>query len=138
MPPYPTEPLELESYGLGTPQPYPWGLPEELPKSASSLALSASLLVCSGAGRLYGFGGFNNKGSAQFILAFDVAAVPATGTVPVYVLTAAASSNFGVYWGSSGRWFDRGIVLANSSTAATLTGGSADCWFDAQYTPQVI
>ena len=127
-----------EAYGTPLIQAYELPLPEQQPRSASSPALVSSLVVCAGACRLYGFSGDNSKGSAQFILVFDAGAVPATGAVPSVVVRVPASTSFSAYWGSVGRWFDRGVVLANSSTEATLTIGSADCWFDAQYTPQVI
>jgi hypothetical protein len=110
-----------EGYGAG------------LPLNSSSPALEASRIVKAGAGTLFGISGFNN-GATQFILAFDVAgAVPADGTVPNFAMQAAASSNFFVSFDRFGRAFDRGIVICNSSTIATKTIGSANCWFDAQY-----
>jgi len=104
-----------------------------LPVSASSTALSQFLVVKAGPGTLYGFSVFNSKASAQFIQVFDQTSAPTSGQVPVFVATVGASSNLGVYWGSVGRWLNIGIVIANSSTSATQTAGSADCWFDAQY-----
>jgi len=101
--------------------------------NSTSNALESSRIVKSGATRLYGFSGTNTKASAQFILAFDATAIPANGAVPKFVMTAAASSDFWVSWTPGWRDFPDGCVLCNSSTAATLTIGSADCWFDAQY-----
>lgn len=101
--------------------------------NSTSNALEASRVVKSGRTRLYGFSGTNTKASAQFILAFDATTIPANGTVPKFVMTAAASSDFWVSWTPAWRDFRDGCVLCNSSTAATLTIGSADCWFDAQY-----
>ena len=101
--------------------------------NSTSNALENSRIVKSGATRLYGFSGTNTKASAQFILAFDATAIPANGAVPKFVMTAAASSDFWVSWTPGWRNFPDGCVLCNSSTAATLTIGSADCWFDAQY-----
>src|SRR5437899_5413273 len=103
------------------------------PLNSTSLGLENSRVVKSGAGRMYGFGGFNNSAATQFILVFDVEKVPSAGAVPVYWLSVATVSNFGVFWGDVGRFFDRGIVITNSSTLATLTIGAADCLFDAQY-----
>jgi|SRR5215469_1319258 len=103
--------------------------------SATTNALANSLVVHSGQARLWGFAGTNTKASSQFILAFDLTAIPANGAVPKFVLTAAASSDFWVSWTPFYRKFTDGVILCNSSTAATLTIGSADCWFDAQYTP---
>jgi hypothetical protein len=108
--------------------------PRELVYSNStSNGLEASRIVKSGATRLYGFSGTNTKASAQFILAFDATGIPANGAVPKFVMTAQASSDFWVSWTPGWRDFPDGCVLCNSSTAATLTIGAADCWFDAQY-----
>ena len=104
-----------------------------LPVSASSTALSQFLVVKAGPGTLYGVGVYSNKAANQFIQIFDAVAAPASGAVPVFVAIVSTTSNLGLYWGSVGRWFNIGIVIANSSTAATQTAGSADCWFDAQY-----
>src|SRR5207244_3002739 len=57
------------------------------PLNSTSQALESSRIVKSGAGFLFGFGGFNNKASAQFILAFDVEKIPAVGAVPVFWMT---------------------------------------------------
>lgn len=102
--------------------------------NSTSQKLENVRVVNSGATRLYGFAGTNTKASAQFILAFDANAIPSAGAVPVFVLTAAASSDFWVSWTPAWRNFSEGVVLCNSSTSSTLTIGSADCWFDAQYT----
>lgn len=101
--------------------------------NSTSNALEASRIVKSGKTRLYGFSGTNTNAAAQFILAFDRTAVPSNGAVPVFVMRAAASSDFWVSWTPGWRNFADGCILCNSSTAATLTIGSADCWFDAQY-----
>lgn len=104
-----------------------------LPVSVSSLALEQFHVIKSGPGTLYGVSVYSNKAAAQFIQLFDTTTAPGSGAIPVCTFTVAATSNLGLYWGSVGRWFDRGIVIANSSTAATQTAGSADCYFDAQY-----
>lgn len=102
--------------------------------SSTSLKLENSRVVASGATQLYGFSGVNTKASAQFILVFDANAIPANGAVPDVVLNAPASDNFWISWAPAWRDFSEGVILCNSSTAATLTIGAADCWFDAQYT----
>jgi len=104
-----------------------------LPVSANSFALSQFIVVKAGPGTLYGFSAYSNKASAQFIQVFDQTTAPTSGQVPVAVYTVGATGNLGVYWGSVGRWFNIGIVIANSSTVATQTAGSADCWYDVQY-----
>lgn len=107
--------------------------PIGMPLNSSSLALEASRLVKSGPGTLFGFSGFSNKGAGQFVLVFDSRDLPAAGAVPVLVVNVAATSNFSYDAGQWGRAFHQGIAIANSSTVATLTAGSADCWIDAQY-----
>lgn len=104
-----------------------------LPLNESSRALEASHIVKHVGGKLYGLSVYSNKGAAQFIQLFDMDALPADGAIPVAVFTVATVANLGLYFGSVGRAFEQGIVVCNSSTAATKTIGSADCWFDAQY-----
>jgi hypothetical protein len=132
------EPLEDESYGLGVPQPYPYGLPEELPRSVATPALAASLVAFTGQGRLMGFTVTNTKGNSQFILVFDASSLPAEGSVPVMAIDIAATIAKGVSFIPGGRWMRVGCVLCNSSTQGTKTIGSSDCLFDVQYVPQVI
>lgn len=103
------------------------------PLSASSLALQSVFQATAGPARLFGFQVFSNKASSQFIQLFDSQTAPASGAIPVCVFTVGATSNLPVGYPWPGRWFSRGIWLANSSTAATLTAGSADCYFDVQY-----
>tara|TARA_R110000868_G_scaffold68692_3_gene203111 strand:- start:100 stop:336 length:237 start_codon:yes stop_codon:yes gene_type:complete len=76
---------------------------------------------------------YNSKGSAQFIQIHNATALPADASVPVAVYTVAASSNLTIDFGNRGRTNSVGIVVCNSSTGATKTIGSADCWFDVQY-----
>lgn len=101
--------------------------------NSTSVKLGSSLVVKSGSGRLFGVSGFNSNAAAQFILGFDATAIPANGTVPQFVMKAPASDNFWSSWAPNWRDFRDGWVFANSSTSSTLTIGSADCWFDAQY-----
>jgi hypothetical protein len=104
---------------------------ESLPSNKRSSVLANSIAV-SGAHELYGFTVNNTKGSAQFILVFDQLTVPGNGAVPDVSFTVPASSDKGVVW-LPARRMDRGIVICNSSTADSLTAGSADCFFDVQY-----
>lgn len=106
---------------------------EGYPLSASSLALQQQFLVTSGPARLFGFQVYSNKAAAQFIQLFDSQTAPGSGAVPVAVYTIGSTANLPVAYPWPGRWFTRGIWLANSSTAATQTAGSADCYFDVQY-----
>jgi hypothetical protein len=112
-------------------------IPEQVPFNVFSQALETSRVVHNGECRLFGLTITNTKVSAQFVLIFDtgIGAVPANGTVPTLPITVPASTTLGIDFGTVGRWMLQGIVLANSSTSATLTIGSADCWFDVQYAP---
>lgn len=102
--------------------------------NSTSLALEASKVVKASAGKLFVVSGFNTLSSDQYIQIFDATAVPANGTVPAIVIYAVAGSTFG-YTAPSlfGRSFSSGIVICNSTTAATKTLGAADCLFDIQY-----
>lgn len=105
-----------------------------LPYNSSSTKLESSRVVKAGPGLMFGFSVLNTNGAAQFIQVHDTAGiVPANGAVPVASFTVAASANLALSWIFPGRFFRQGMTLANSSTAATLTIGAADCFFDAQY-----
>lgn len=101
--------------------------------NATSTAYEASRVVKSSAGRVYGLAGYNSKASAQFIQIFNSTTVPSDTSVPAFVMTVAASSNFSIDFGVYGRYFSTGIAISNSSTGPTKTIGSADCWFDVRY-----
>lgn len=109
-----------------------------LPLNTSSNGVEAFRLVKSGPGLLFGFSVFTSKATAQFILLFDSHDKPASGAVPAAVFqinggATATGDHLAVSYIFPGRFFKYGIWLANSSTAATFTVGSADCLFDAQY-----
>lgn len=126
----------IEGYYGGSPQEGASFVGSQLdgyPLSVSSLALQSAFLVTSGPARLFGFMVYSNKAASQFIQLHDTPTSPASGAVPVAVFTVAATGNLPVAYPWPGRWFNRGIWIANSSTAATLTAGSADCYFDVQY-----
>jgi hypothetical protein len=101
--------------------------------SLASTALEASHVVKASAGRLYQLTGVNTKASAQYIQVFNSASVPADTTAPVLLAYVGSGANFSFDFGSIGRYFSTGISVSNSSTAATKTIGSADCWFNAEY-----
>lgn len=100
------------------------------------LAYEAQRLIAAAGARLYGISGYSSRTSGQFILLFDAQSFPSNGAQAVFVMTVGAVSNFNQSWGTGrngGRAFQRGIVICNSSTAPTLTLGSNDCFFDAQW-----
>lgn len=101
--------------------------------NATSTANEASHVIKAGAGRLFGVTGYNAKTSAQFIQLHNTTSVPADTAVPVLTFKVPASDNFSLDLGIYGRYFSTGISICNSSTQATKTIGSADCFFDVQY-----
>jgi hypothetical protein len=117
---------------VGASGPWPGAPPDGIPRNTTTEALVASLIVGGGARRLFGLQGVNNNAAATFVQLFDTDKVPGAGAVPKVVIRAAGSDNFSAYFGTAGRWFDRGIVIVNSSTLATFTAGAADLWLDVQ------
>jgi hypothetical protein len=102
-------------------------------KYYDSSALESSAVISDAPGHLFSITGYNDNAGAQFVQIHDAAALPADGAVPAIVLTVAAKENFWYELKEIGRFFSNGIVVCNSSTAATKTIGAADCWFNAQY-----
>ena len=109
----------------------------QLPSNHHSQALAASLVVTSGPCYLVALTLSNTNAAAQYIQLHDAATLPGNGAIPSVVFTASASSDKFVSYSLPGRFFKVGIVIANSSTAGTLTIGAADCFFDVQYIPVV-
>jgi hypothetical protein len=104
---------------------------ERLPDNKRSNALAKSIVIA-GAHELFGFTVNNTNAAAQYILVFDRAVLPSNGAVPDVSFTVSASLDKGVQWLPARKMLE-GIVIANSSTADSLTIGSADCFFDVQY-----
>lgn len=102
------------------------------PFNTHSNGYVAARVIKTGPGKLYGFSVYNS-GAAQFIQVHDGATVPASGAVPAAVFAVGATANLGVFFGDTGRAFNAGCVIVNSSTGPTYTAGSADCFIDAQY-----
>lgn len=103
------------------------------PSNATVTAYVSSLIVKGAGGTLYYVSGYNSKSAEQFIQLHDTTTLPANGAIPKTVYRVDARADFSFLFDAFGRHFDNGIVICNSSTGPTLTLGSADTWFDAQY-----
>lgn len=134
----PIETFPTTSVGRGFVNPYPWALPEELPRNAFTPALSNSLVAFTGQGRVLGISISSTKAAAQFIQVFNASTLPADGAVPILSIDIGSAVAKGIAFDPFGRWFTIGCIVCNSSTQGTKTIGSADTLFDVQYVPQVI
>lgn len=114
----------------------PWA--DEQPYNSTATGYTNTLQVFSGQGRLFGINGYSSRASTQFILVIDSSGLPANGAASVVVIPVTSSATaggglFSAYFGPMGRWFRQGCWVLNSSTSPTLTLGSADTLFDAQF-----
>jgi hypothetical protein len=105
---------------------YCWDIDKSVAYEASSISKAA-------AGVVREITGYNSKTSAQFIQLHNSATLPADTGVPDVVITVPAGENFYIDFGENGYYCSAGIVVSNSSTGATKTIGSADCWFVVKY-----
>ncbi len=101
--------------------------------SVASTALAASQVIKGSAGRLYLLVVTNTKTSSQYIQLHNTTSLPADTAVPIHSILVPPQSSMSLDMGVFGRYFPTGITACNSSTAATKTVGSSDCWFNAEY-----
>ena len=99
----------------------------------STAALSAGAVIKANAGVLHGIMGHNNKAAAQFIQIHNTKTLVADTAKPVAVISVPANGNFSIDFGVYGLTCATGITWCNSSTLATKTIGSADCFVTAIY-----
>lgn len=106
------------------------------PDLYSSTAAEANATVTQSQTVLFGFFGYNGKTSSQYVQVHDHdsdPAVPIDTSVPKISIKVQPESNFFFDAGMFGLWFEDGVYICNSSTQATKTIGTTDCWFNAQY-----
>jgi hypothetical protein len=101
-------------------------------ENRSTTAYAASLVISASPAKLHRVTIFNNAGTALFVQLHDAASLPADTAVPKAIIRIATASSFVWDFGDSGRIFNTGIVICNSTSGATKTIGGAECWFDAQ------
>lgn len=99
------------------------------PTKVSTPALVASKILKASAGTLIHLVASNTKASAQMIQIFDSATLPLDNAVPLVSFKVPAADARSYDIPITGMPFSNGIVVCNSSTAATKTIGSADCLF---------
>jgi len=102
------------------------------PSNINTSAAATSLVIKASAGTLYEVRGHNDAATSQYIQVHDAASLPADTAVPEDSFLVPADSNFSITF-PQGKSCGTGIVVSNSSTLATKTIGSADCWFSAEF-----
>lgn len=79
------------------------------------------------AGNLYAVYGYNGNAATRYIHIFNATALPANGTAPTLApIAVPTGQTFSLDLAGYGIYFSTGIVVATSTTLATLTAGSAD------------
>lgn len=104
----------------------------DLAKNAGALA--NALQVCATPGVLFTVTGFNT-GPDQYIQVFNSAAAVANGQVPLVQIKVPTDSHFQISF-ISGRKFNAGIYVCNSTGSGSKTIGAADCLLDATFDPK--
>ena len=100
----------------------------------SSAALEASRVVKATPGAVASAVMFNNNGATRYLQLHNAAALPANGAVPFMVIPVPTATSVALPITFSRVPLSVGIVVALSTTAATLTIGAADGLFTVTYT----
>lgn len=94
---------------------------------------AASGVIKASAGKLYGVTLVNENAAARYIQFFNLAAVPADGTAPLFMVRLGIGETRQLDFSTMGKYFTTGICWCNSTTAATKTIGAADTYLEARY-----
>lgn len=104
-----------------------------IPINATSPTPETSRVVKAGPGVLYSVSMSNANAATRHCQLFNASSLPVNGTVPVFTFPVSTVTTQSATWTFPGRFFDIGIFVCGSTTQQTLTLGSADALFDAQY-----
>lgn len=94
---------------------------------------AASGVIKASAGKLYGVTITNDNAAARYIQFFNLTAVPADATVPLFVVKLAAGESKQFDFSTMGKYFATGICWSNSTTFGTKTIGTADSCVEARF-----
>lgn len=95
-----------------------------------STALEAAHIISTSPAKFISLVGYNS-GPAQFVQLHNGVAVPPDGAVPLVSFSVPAGGNFSLFYPTP-LFFSTGLVVCNSTTAATKTAGGANCLFTVQ------
>lgn len=113
-----------------------WGTPDAdvalLPLNYESPVLQSSAQVKTGPGTFYSITMTNTNAAARFLQVFDAVKLPADGTVPLFSRSVPIADSLLLQW-TNGHTFLYGLVVCNSTTAASKTLGAADSIFDVSF-----
>jgi hypothetical protein len=113
-----------------------FGTPEDtehlLPLYYASPRLQASAVVKTGPGTFYSITMTNTNAAARFLQVFDARDLPATGAIPLFSRSIPLGDSLTLTW-TVGHTFGVGLIVCNSTTAASLTLGTVDSLFDVTY-----
>lgn len=103
------------------------------PVPIPSVGFVASQVLKTSRGRILYLNAYNNNAAVRYLMLFDATALPANGTTPLLMqaMTATASIPKELAFPPEGMTFTNGLVIAVSSTAASLTLAGADLGFTA-------
>lgn len=94
----------------------------------SSTAAETSHVIKATPGLVFWFEAYNGNAAIRYIQLHNAVSLPANGAVPILSVPAAITSNVNRSYRPA-IWCSVGCVIANSTTQATLTIGSADNFF---------